>query len=117
MCKEFPETSQRLIDWAIWRRDSNNLKQLGYPTSSSHTKPFGGGGGGSEIQDNPDAEQVDQIIAELSIKYSDIHAVLLSKYFYKDNDREGSKHCCMGKQKYQVYLKIGISWVDSRLFL
>lgn len=117
MCIEFPETDQQLKHWAIWRRNGCNLKELGFPSSSSHTRPFGSGGGNQDIPDDPDAERVDKLVADLSKTYDEIYKVLLSKYFYGDNDRDGSVNCCISKTKYQSYIKIAVSWIDRGLFI
>jgi hypothetical protein len=37
------------------------VKELGYPTSSSHTKPFGGSGYVG-LKDDPEAEQMDKMV-------------------------------------------------------
>ena len=115
VCIEFPEADLRLTEWAKWRRDGGNLKELGYPTSSSHTRPFGSGGFAPEIPDNHQAEQVDRLVAELESKYSDIYQVLLSCYFYGDNGRDGSVTCCIPLKRYQTYLKMSVAWIDGRL--
>ena len=113
MCIEFPEADRQLKHWVRWRRDGCGLKELNYPTSSAHTREFGGGF--HETPDDPHAEHVDRLVGEMSIKYSDIHGVLMSKYFFGDNDRSGAVNCCIPLGRYQTYVKVAVSWIDGRL--
>ena len=114
VCIEFPLADLQLKHWAQWRRNGCSLKELDYPTSSSHMKLPGGSF--NEIPDDPNAERMDKLVSELSRKYSDIYIVLRSRYFYCDNDRDGSSNCKITRRKYQMYLKIGIAWIDRGLF-
>jgi len=116
VCIEYPNTDLRLKLWAKWRLSGNDLRVLGYPGSSSHTKPSGGKGFiNPDIPDNPEAELIDRLVGELSRQHAKLYLVFRSCYIYHDNGRDGCVNCCISLKTYQKNIKKAVEWIHVRL--
>lgn len=114
MCIEYQLADRRLQQWAIWLHEEKVIKRLGYPSSSAEQRIPGSQSDGPGKY-NPEAEEVEQLLTELRLKWYEVYQALLAYYFAGLSIRAAADRNRISPNTFQKYFNAGMGWMEAML--
>jgi len=109
MAKAYIEA--RLDGWARWIHSIPAI-DLQYPHRTVENNVAHGGGGGN-VPEDPDAQEIEWILSYLRRNHKKIYRVVIMTYLYNQSQRVGAKLLRISLNEYNLRCQKALIWVEA----
>lgn len=111
---KFDSTQHLLEQWAVWVRQSSELRKVYFPSSAPYYLPLSASTNMLSISED-EALIADGLVARLKMRDKEMGSVVINYYLGGGSLRYASEVVGISLKKTRILAEAGTSWIDAKI--